>query len=154
MSKLTVHLADEAATLALGQQLAAALQEGDGGVIFLEGDLGAGKTTFSRGFIRALGHDGAVKSPTFTLVEPYELPALSVYHFDLYRLADPEELEFLGIRDYLRPGSVCVIEWPSKGDGVLPKPDLVITIALDNQARRASLDAFSERAQRWLQALG
>lgn len=151
MSNISIFLADEAATVQLGQQLAAAI--GAGGVVFLEGDLGAGKTTFSRGLIRALGHTGAVKSPTFTVVEPYELGERAVYHFDLYRLADPEELEFLGFRDYLRDNSLCLIEWPSKGVGVLPKPDLVITIALDNQARQATLTAHSERAEQWLATL-
>ena len=130
-------VADEAAMLALGAQLAR--QFAHGGVITLQGDLGAGKTTLVRGILRELGHAGTVKSPTYTLVEPYHLAGMEVYHFDLYRLADPEELEYMGIRDYLKPDALCLIEWPEKAGDFMPPVNLQITIAYDGMARKVSL---------------
>ena len=122
-------------------------------VIFLEGTLGAGKTTFSRGLVQGLGHQGAVKSPTYTLVEDYALAGVKVCHFDLYRLADPEELEFMGIRDYLSDGALCLIEWADKGRGILPAADLVLSIDDLGESRRLTWQTDSERSQSWVAEL-
>lgn len=104
-------------------------------LIFLNGDLGAGKTTLVRGFLRAAGFTGVVKSPTYTLVEEYTVGSRKVFHFDLYRVVDPEELEWIGIRDYLAQNSVCFIEWPDMGKGFLPEPDSIITLITENFGR-------------------
>lgn len=118
-------LADEDQTLQFGNQLAnAVLESKTGVVIYLTGDLGAGKTTLARGFVQGCGHKGSVKSPTYTLVEPYELATVNIYHFDLYRLSDPEEVEFLGVEGYFGNGNICLFEWPNKGLGRIPSPDL------------------------------
>jgi len=151
VSELTLHLADEEAMVAFGGQLASITQ--GHGLIFLEGDLGAGKTTLSRGIIRGLGHTGAVKSPTFTLVEPYEIGGIRAFHFDLYRLVDPEELEYMGIRDYFDEDALCLIEWPQQGAGFLPKADLTITIRPHNTGRALTLSPQGSRGEAWCAAV-
>ena len=127
-------LESEAATINLGRLLAPALDAA--GVIFLSGGLGAGKTTLCRGLLRGLGYDGAVKSPTFTIVEPYELERGSVYHFDLYRLAHPDELDYLGAEDYFAAEALCLIEWPERGAGFLRMPDLELTLTVTSETSR------------------
>ncbi|WP_460859725.1 tRNA (adenosine(37)-N6)-threonylcarbamoyltransferase complex ATPase subunit type 1 TsaE [Rheinheimera gaetbuli] len=134
-----IILSDEQATLTLAGKVGRLVAGGQ--TVFLRGELGAGKTTFSRGLLGALGHQGKVKSPTYTLVEPYELAGLTVYHFDLYRLRDAEELEFMGIRDYFRADSLCLIEWPEQGMGYLPVADLDIHLIFEQQHRLVSISA-------------
>lgn len=140
-------LDSEAATINLGRLLAPALDAA--GVIFLSGGLGAGKTTLCRGLLRGLGYDGAVKSPTFTLVEPYELERGSVYHFDLYRLAHPDELDYLGAEDYFAAEALCLIEWPERGAGFLPTPDLELTLTVTSEnSRQVQLRAQTLKGER------
>lgn len=145
-----IHLEDEAATIEFGRRLAratfvdpAAADEeiktqtvsSIGGVLHLHGDLGAGKTTLSRGILRGYGYQGAVKSPTYTLVEPYEFETCQIYHFDFYRLADPGEVEYLGVDDYFADPNLCLIEWPENGGEIIPPADLDIRIEQDGTGR-------------------
>lgn len=148
---MQVQLDSEEAQVAFGEALGQVLQ--GRGLVYLEGELGAGKTTLTRGILRAYGHLGAVKSPTYTLVEPYELGSQRVYHLDLYRLSDPEELEFIGGRDVLADDALSIIEWPSRGEGWLPAPDLRLTLEVMDQGRLVSLAPGSDQGERILAAL-
>lgn len=148
--RLTLTAADADAQEAIGRRLATALA--GRGVVYLEGDLGAGKTTLTRGILRGYGHEGAVKSPTYTLVEPYETGGHTIYHFDLYRLTDPEELELLGIRDYCRPDVLALVEWPERGQPLLPPPDLIITIRAIPDGRDLALVAHTDKGRAALAA--
>ena len=149
-SQLTLELQSESLMLEFGAVIANAVTAAGKSssqqalLISLSGDLGAGKTTLSRGILNGLGHSGAVKSPTYTLVEPYQLPLGRVCHFDFYRLIDAEELEYMGFQDYLVEASLCLIEWPERGEGFLPDADIRIGIIQSEQGRILSLSAGSE----------
>ena len=146
---------DEAATLKFGAVMAKAMRTSL--TIYLHGDLGAGKTTLVRGLLHALGHVGKVKSPTYTLVEPYEISNVNsifmFYHFDLYRFNDDEEWEAAGFRDYFNAQSVCLIEWPEKAENVLPTPDINIIFSIKNSGRSLDLLACSTAGQQCLETM-
>ncbi|MEZ9234695.1 MULTISPECIES: tRNA (adenosine(37)-N6)-threonylcarbamoyltransferase complex ATPase subunit type 1 TsaE [unclassified Shewanella] len=145
MTSIKKNLPDEQATIELGYELS--LWVSAPLVIYLTGDLGAGKTTLSRGLIQSLGHKGNVKSPTYTLVEPYELKGMDIFHFDLYRLLDPEELEFMGIRDYFTEKSLSLIEWPDRGHGLLPDADISIHLSYQGEQRQVELNGLTPAGQ-------
>lgn len=145
MKAQSIYLADEAATIALASRLHQALVRPLGGwTVLLEGALGAGKSTFARGLIRAFGHGGAVPSPTYTLVEPYELPEVTIYHIDLYRIADADELRYLGFNE-LDQG-LRLIEWPERSPGLLESSDLRIRLGYEGTGRAVVVEALTPRA--------
>jgi tRNA threonylcarbamoyladenosine biosynthesis protein TsaE len=152
MSMLNLHLPDEAATQSLGAALAATAPIS--GWLALRGDLGAGKTTLVRAFLRALGYAGRVVSPTYTLVEAYEIAGETsgrrIAHYDLYRLNDPEELEWMGAREDFGGDTLCLVEWPERGVGVLPPPDLELHLLHVDESRRAQMQALSAVGNVWL----
>src|ERR687895_1402653 len=134
-----LKLSDAAATLRLGEALAVGAAPGR--VLFITGDLGAGKTTLVRGLLQGLGHAGRAKSPTYALVEPYSFSSLDLYHFDFYRFKARSEWLNSGFREHFNPRSLCVVEWPEKAGGLLSPPDLHIKLEFDGEARAARLEA-------------
>jgi len=155
MSEYSVFLKDEAAQLKLAAAISKLTEQGC--VIFLEGDLGAGKTTFVRGFLQARGYEGNVKSPTYTLVEPYVIDQQQIYHFDLYRLGEPDELEYAGGRDYFDGQSICLIEWPEKAEGYLPVADILCQLSYKTengfQGRHCKLRPSTQKGAEIIDAL-
>jgi len=140
--RVKIELENEAETIEIGAKVASCLQGGE--VIYLKGELGTGKTTLVRGALNKLGFVGNVKSPTYTIVEPYSIDNHVVYHFDLYRLNDPAELESLGIRDYCDGQSICFFEWPEKGGNLLPNADINLLLSYTEEGRNVELKAISE----------
>lgn len=133
-SHFTLELANEAETIAAGRRFSEKLESGM--VVYLHGDLGAGKTTFVRGVLQGLGYAGVVKSPTYTLVEPYNVSRFQLYHFDLYRFNDEEEWYAAGFNEYLNPNSVCLLEWPERAKSILPKADFDVQLTVAENAGR------------------
>ena len=146
-----IEIEDETAMLRFGAQLADAL--GGRGAVLISGDLGAGKTTLCRGLLRQMGHEGSVKSPTFTLVEPYEIEGVCVYHFDLYRLSHPDELDYVGIDEYFSDETLCLVEWPEKAEGSLPAHDLELAIDVAGEKRNISIGSNSQHGTRICESL-
>ncbi len=142
------ELENEQKTLRLGYQFGQSIKKGC--IVYLEGELGSGKTTFVRGVLSGLGYNGKVKSPTYTIVESYDLGRCDIYHFDLYRLADPEELEYLGIRDYFTANSLILVEWPGKGQGFIPVPDVVVYLKYLTDGRNLTIIPKSEKGEQLL----
>ncbi len=143
MKRHEFDLADSAATEQLGANLARVLGQG-GAVLYLQGELGTGKTTLTRALLRALGHSGVVRSPSYTLIEPYELGSRSAFHLDLYRLSAPQELEFLGLRDLDPTHDLILIEWPERGTGAIPAADITVRLAYCGEGRQAVLEGLSK----------
>lgn len=148
---LTDYWPDEEATHAFGTRLAVALEPGL--VVYLSGDLGAGKTALTRAVLRGLGYGGKVKSPTYTLVEHYTVSKLNLYHFDLYRFGDPREWIDAGFHEYFNPDAACFVEWPEKAQGQLPPPDVRINLAIQGSGRRADIRAETEKGEQCLERL-
>ena len=149
--RLTRAIATPQAMEALGAAMACGLEAGQ--VIFFHGDLGSGKTTLIRGMLHGLGHSAAVKSPTYTLVESYQLAGREIFHFDLYRLNAAEELEFLGIRDYLQGQGICLVEWAERGLGHLPPPDVDVFIEPEEDTRTVLLHSHTDKGAALLDGL-
>ncbi len=141
MQEYILSLPDEAATFTIGRSLAKACDNAT--LIYLYGDIGTGKSSFCRSFIQALGYRGQVKSPTYTLVEQYVMYPLTVFHFDLYRLFNPIELEFIGIRDYFIQDTICLVEWAQNGIGVLPEEDLALYLSYHNHGRMVKIQPMT-----------
>ena len=151
MPLLTRYLPEEPHTLAFGVELARHLQPGM--VVYLSGELGAGKTTLARGILRGLGHAGRVKSPSYALVEPYKLSRLYLYHFDFYRFASPQELGEAGFKEHFNPDSVCLVEWPENAVGLLPAADIRSTMKVAGSGRQLEIDADTETGRRCVEQL-
>jgi tRNA threonylcarbamoyladenosine biosynthesis protein TsaE len=143
-----LSLPDEAATLRLGSACAAGASKGL--ALHLRGELGTGKTTLVRGLLRALGYQGRVKSPTYTLVEPYEDLRLNLYHFDFYRFKDRSEWLSSGFREHFNPESLCIVEWPERAGDLIARPDLEIALRYSGEGRSAALSAHSPAGEAWL----
>lgn len=152
MTAVSWYLPDPEATAEWGQRLASVLPEGL--VVTLDGDLGAGKTALVRGVLHALGHTGPVRSPTYTLIEPYRVAGRRLFHLDLYRLADPEELEMVGFRDLFDEPAVVLVEWPERGTGVLPLPDLALSLVREGEGRRLTVTAPTDSGRVLVSRLG
>lgn len=152
LATIKIDLPNEAATEALARQFAPALL--DGGVVYLRGELGAGKTTFARALLRALGVGERVKSPTYSLLERYTVQGRDAFHLDLYRIAEARELEWLGMDELDAPGAIVLVEWPERGRGALPVPDLEVELEHAGASRRARLVPVSVRARGWLATIG
>ncbi|NNM69536.1 MAG: tRNA (adenosine(37)-N6)-threonylcarbamoyltransferase complex ATPase subunit type 1 TsaE [Gallionella sp.] len=145
---MTLKLADENATLACARRLAATIKPGM--VIYLHGDLGAGKTTLVRGILNALGYNGRVKSPTYTLLEPYQIGDLQLRHFDLYRFNSPEEWESAGLDDEIDGENIFLIEWPERAPGCLPPADIAVRFTILDEGRELKIDAYSHLGEQCL----
>lgn len=148
---MKINIPNETTMLEFGVKLAKACDQ-KAIIIYLKGPLGAGKTTLVRGFLRGCGYQGTVKSPTYTLVEPYDFDDFKVFHFDLYRLNDPQELEHIGIHEYFAPNAICLIEWPDRGEPILPGADLICEIKIKRDERELQLLATNLRGETLLKS--